>query len=188
MGKTPQRMYFEIQQLKHPHGRGEDGREIKDVVSDEETPPRAWGRLRCQHINGGSAGNTPTGVGKTHGKTNPKTGGKKHPHGRGEDRIEAAQAQLSIETPPRAWGRPRGRSTSAACSRNTPTGVGKTVTGKSTQNMMEKHPHGRGEDVPYDIRQGAFRETPPRAWGRRHDLRQRGDHGGNTPTGVGKTA
>ena len=134
-------------------------------------------------------GNTPTSVGKT-------TASK---------RIHAAHQ----ETPPRAWGRPHQRRETAAHCGNTPTGVGKTLrhklfrrssgntptgVGKTarsrTRSLIQKHPHGRGEDKSASsagtVRQKhphgrgedssdasipSQLETPPRAWGRLLPLR-----------------
>ncbi len=50
---------------KHPHGRGEDATCQGMPWTIAETPPRAWGRLVERLNKGFSAGNTPTGVGKT---------------------------------------------------------------------------------------------------------------------------
>ena len=54
--------------------------------------------------------------------------------------------------------------------------------------LLQKHPHGRGED----FRPGAVCinpvETPPRAWGRHSARRHILPRSRNTPTGVGKTA
>ena len=52
---------------------------------------------------------------------------------------------------------------------------------------FEKHPHGRGEDKHGSSIRVATSETPPRAWGRQVEQLDIGFHGGNTPTGVGKT-
>ena len=74
-----------------------------------------------------------------------------------------------------------------AVERNTPTGVGKTLSARPTSSTRRKHPHGRGEDSASRMRISRHRETPPRAWGR-PKLRELMDiGGGNTPTGVGKT-
>ena len=72
-----------------------------------------------------------------------------------------------LETPPRAWGRPKLFDSILDLNRNTPTGVGKTHTGRPNKDGLQKHPHGRGED-PASSRGSPMREeTPPRAWGRR---------------------
>ncbi len=77
-----------------------------------------------------------------------------------------AKLHMVKETPPRAWGRPKWNSSPVSILGNTPTGVGKTRYTGRTASVAQKHPHGRGEDLP---RQGYcrnIRETPPRAWGR----------------------
>ncbi len=112
--------------------------------------------------------NTPTGVGKT--------------------TRQAVSDLVDKETPPRAWGRPIRYSMLSCAFRNTPTGVGKTVEEDVTQRIARKHPHGRGEDD-LAFRQGMQEaETPPRAWGRLVKQATEIHKGGNTPTGVGKTA
>ena len=50
---------------KHPHGRGDDHQPSAQLVSQGETPPRAWGRRGRQQVEALQAGNTPTGVGTT---------------------------------------------------------------------------------------------------------------------------
>ena len=72
--------------------------------------------------------------------------------------------------------------------RNTPTGVGKTTDFLAPPLAQRKHPHGRGEDSVVFRRQGLQTETPPRAWGRPDGAFEDVPGGGNTPTGVGKTA
>ncbi len=92
---------------------------------------------------------------------------KKHPHGRGEDATPPTTMIGKRETPPRAWGRQSRFGGIFFGHRNTPTGVGKTLLGNVTRYILEKHPHGRGEDRSPLL-------VSPRC--RR-----------NTPTGVGKT-
>ena len=94
-------------------------------------------------------------------------GTPKHPHVRGEDKIEASREGLSLETPPRAWGRPRNLVRGCFQQRNTPTCVGKTIGNAVIVGTVEKHPHVRGEDL-----SSLFRSF---LWLR------------NTPTCVGKT-
>ena len=50
---------------KHPHGRGEEIKFNHKTMSIEETPPRAWGRVRPRRLR-------------------PRLS-RKHPHGRGEE-------------------------------------------------------------------------------------------------------
>ncbi len=71
---------------------------------------------------------------------------------------------------------------------NTPTGVGKTRDNPANRKFLEKHPHGRGEDILQRAQIQIGVETPPRAWGRRYHTRTQKTELRNTPTGVGKTA
>ncbi len=152
---------------KHPHGRGEDYRSLCNPSCVEETPPRAWGRPFMPRASAARFRNTPTGVGKTKIQYLWPLGFKKHPHGRGEDEQEELWSDASMETPPRAWGRPIGEGNGKLDGRNTPTGVGKTVRPSGLVTFPRKHPHGRGEDGPRGGGLRFPRETPPRAWGRR---------------------
>ena len=131
--------------------------------------------------------NTPTGVGKTGSGGALSAHSMKHPHGRGEDRCCIALVTDEWETPPRAWGRHPRRFCDFGDGRNTPTGVGKTLSMQSLESMAQKHPHGRGEDHPQETVEPLRIETPPRAWGRRKKGQASGQPVGNTPTGVGKT-
>ena len=152
-----------------------------------ETPPRAWGRpYRC-HPHLLCQRNTPTGVGKTGDQINHQFSIQKHPHGRGEDSGFFLINPVSLETPPRAWGRQLRSFLPERFQRNTPTGVGKTNLVGADMYSAEKHPHGRGEDQTLGDTIPDCQETPPRAWGR-HDCDERTiQRRRNTPTGVGKT-
>ncbi len=173
---------------KHPHGRGEDispgwGSQIK-----AETPPRAWGRPGRQEPRAATWRNTPTGVGKTLNSMQTGWYPQKHPHGRGEDELTSLDGEQTVETPPRAWGRPRGRAVMAGQPGNTPTGVGKTPRRPVRLCLPAKHPHGRGEDCLPTVAARKYEETPPRAWGRLFLHAADVVVVRNTPTGVGKTA
>ncbi len=152
-----------------------------------ETPPRAWGRLEEQARALSDRRNTPTGVGKTSVSLLARILTMKHPHGRGEDARHDRQRMGIEETPPRAWGRLQTGGSGAACRRNTPTGVGKTVMRPGNRNGRWKHPHGRGEDGSPSLAITLRIETPPRAWGRPALRGSMVSISGNTPTGVGKT-
>ena len=131
---------------KHPHGRGEDLRGLLFQIPPRETPPRAWGRRLALRAHGGRRGNTPTGVGKTSGKSSAGWAMWKHPHGRGEDPAPTTPGSGASETPPRAWGRRLRDDRRGKDGRNTPTGVGKTLIRIRPMTGPRKHPHGRGED------------------------------------------
>ena len=187
VGKTQPAIKPPMRTRKHPHGRGEDMVWSFTSLRSMETPPRAWGRPigdNGQHLG---LGNTPTGVGKTWFKGTCGGADRKHPHGRGEDIIKADERTKLKETPPRAWGRPIYSSRPVERSRNTPTGVGKTLAFLAGLFLSRKHPHGRGEDAPSITAAVSMRETPPRAWGRPRSAAHRARTRRNTPTGVGKT-
>ena len=161
---------------------------VATLVYDQETPPRAWGRPALTALSGGNVGNTPTGVGKTQPAIKPPMRTRKHPHGRGEDMVWSFTSLRSMETPPRAWGRPIGDNGQHLGLGNTPTGVGKTWFKGTCGGADRKHPHGRGEDIIKADERTKLKETPPRAWGRPGDGLAPVQHRGNTPTGVGKTS
>ena len=187
VGKTVAALVVSLKRRKHPHGRGEDGCAKTCASEIRETPPRAWGRLALGKAAPSCIGNTPTGVGKT-----APTGFKlaptwKHPHGRGEDEGRRQLVGGYLETPPRAWGRPRLLPTVRGFLGNTPTGVGKTLYQHTSARSRRKHPHGRGEDIRARVNALTARETPPRAWGRPMSNSSKPRCIRNTPTGVGKT-
>ena len=111
----------------------------------------------------------------------------KHPHVRGEDSSHFFPLAPTIETPPRAWGRPPPTPCRFATTRNTPTCVGKTLDADRAQAFREKHPHVRGEDLVGYLRTLSLQETPPRAWGRPRKALEWTGGARNTPTCVGKT-
>ena len=92
-----------------------------------------------------------------------------------------------LETPPRTWGRLSRTKKGRSAGGNTPTDVGKTALDSNAASIIQKHPHGRGEDDFGLVDQITCVETPPRTWGRLGDLAQLVPGHGNTPTDVGKT-
>ena len=126
VGKTVPQYFKPVIFWKHPHGRGEDCCYGNGSRGQKETPPRAWGRRKKSPCPCIKCRNTPTGVGKT--PLPPHAGGEreKHPHGRGEDNNLFSLIAFTIETPPRAWGRPPVKGSVRKPYGNTPTGVGKT--------------------------------------------------------------
>ncbi len=85
MGKTTAMESSQNKAKKHPHAHGED--RLKKLIeeSEEETPPRAWGRRTNHLLEVTKSRNTPTRMGKTQLKTVIKYIYKKHPHAHGED-------------------------------------------------------------------------------------------------------
>ncbi len=92
------------------------------------------------------------------------------PHACGEDTRSAIPPQMMEETPPRMWGRPISISISSSLIRNTPTHVGKTLTGTFTRTNTEKHPHACREDQQGFCQYALRQETPPHMWGRPRHL------------------
>ena len=154
MGKTFSEARKHASIKKHPHGRGEDARSHRQNIHHPETPPRTWGRLIAPQSNASTARNTPTDVGKTPPPDAPLPLHRKHPHGRGEDKLKPFDTPYHQETPPRTWGRHDPDFSKVYLRGNTPTDVGKTDAYRKKLNLPEKHPHGRGEDV---------RRTPTRS-------------------------
>ena len=99
----------------------------------------------------------------------------------------ATRPPPALETPPRAWGRPRRHGNDRQGYRNTPTSVGKTPGHCSRKRAGRKHPHERGEDRRSGAGTARYSETPPRAWGRPARPCPTARNCGNTPTSVGKT-
>ena len=155
VGKTRLDPRRQVNTWKHPHVRGEDSDKTFKDGSDQETPPRAWGRLVRAGIRGHQLGNTPTCVGKTTPPSVVKGKSRKHPHVRGEDFGGAVILNDTSETPPRAWGRPLRSLPTRWTIGNTPTCVGKTLAFRQCRHGGEKHPHVRGEDKLLNTKQSA---------------------------------
>ena len=131
--------------------------------------------------------NTPTGVGRTCFNTAINLTVWKHPHRRGEDNFLMSENERLMETPPQAWGGQQEKPAASAQSRNTPTGVGRTVQQLDNRHGVKKHPHRRGEDRARQLRFQHLVETPPQAWGGLNIKFSIAILRGNTPTGVGRT-
>ena len=126
VGKTESECTGISRAKKHPHVRGEDGKSLLQTERPIETPPRAWGRHVDKELERDKSRNTPTCVGKTNATPLSLGITRKHPHVRGEDTSSCVRSERYVETPPRAWGRPRPVQRGRARPRNTPTCVGKT--------------------------------------------------------------
>ncbi len=188
MGKTRRTLLRPPPIWKHPHGRGENIR-IFDLAGEyKETPPRTWGKPAAVALKSGAERNTPTDVGKTPQGRRRRAPGEKHPHGRGENKIECSQKCSQKETPPRTWGKLFFFVYRKVCWRNTPTDVGKTRCAFFVASVRRKHPHGRGENVSARPAIHLDGETPPRTWGKQIFVLGFHARSRNTPTDVGKTA
>ena len=127
VGKTRRSIADFVLAEKHPHARGEDAKVNSGFCPGGETPPRTWGRPEVGTELAKIGRNTPTHVGKTNITLRYARRCQKHPHARGEDFLHPPRHFGDGETPPRTWGRHKGKTESKYRRRNTPTHVGKTA-------------------------------------------------------------
>src|SRR5207247_353573 len=130
---------------------------------------------------------TPTHVGKTGFWTQLVERHSVHPHARGEDGQFHFGDPGADGSPPRTWGRRRGRERLLGVVRFTPTHVGKTEYFDDTSDRMTVHPHARGEDGRDEKDRQGEKGSPPRTWGRLGAARGQLVVARFTPTHVGKT-
>ena len=147
VGKTPEHGHVDSMHGKHPHARGEDAAVGQLNGSQQETPPRTWGRRAYPRHGRLPYRNTPTHVGKTKFYQKNQMRARKHPHARGEDKHSHTVSAHRMETPPRTWGRHSFKIILELIYRNTPTHVGKTSCLRAFSSAFWKHPHARGEDT-----------------------------------------
>ncbi|SBW22938.1 hypothetical protein FDG2_3331 [Candidatus Protofrankia californiensis] len=88
-------------------------------------------------------------------------------------------------SPPRAWGRRRGRPRPGPRWRITPTGVGTARPCVCQRQTSPDHPHGRGDGLRSSPPRKSAAGSPPRAWGRPLQDCSRTTLDRITPTGVG---
>ncbi len=152
------------------------------------SPPREWGRHDDHHGPHPRTRFTPTRVGKTSCDTRFSASATVHPHASGEDPVSPHQRRWYHGSPPREWGRPRGRRRGRRDLRFTPTRVGKTARSCPTPRRSSVHPHASGEDSSALSASAPSSGSPPREWGRRPRAGGSGQAPRFTPTRVGKTA
>ncbi len=171
----------------HPHGRGEDIARSSAEPRPCGSPPRAWGGRELTMAMTKAERFTPTGVGRTGGRTTDGRRGSVHPHGRGEDLGWQGKDGSKGGSPPRAWGGPWLAGQGRLQGRFTPTGVGRTPRLRGTVGGSPVHPHGRGEDPKGSVVVGEGGGSPPRAWGGLAWSSAEFVNWRFTPTGVGRT-
>src|SRR5260370_8823485 len=92
-----------------------------------------------------------------------------HPHARGEVAYRKSTGSRLSGSPPRTWGsRPPGPCR-VACTRFTPTHVGKSTSSTSQTMPFAVHPHARGEVNGRESARRLEHGSPPRTSARRHD-------------------
>ena len=187
VGKTAHPSLRARRSSVHPHTRGEDsGYEVRSNGNDG-SPPHAWGRRHCDHMQRPSGRFTPTRVGKTLDFIGRRGACAVHPHTRGEDVLIGPQSGGPSGSPPHAWGRPSGDKAACIRRRFTPTRVGKTVQHVRDEVREAVHPHTRGEDPMRYVCIVMAVGSPPHAWGRLRRLDAPRSLARFTPTRVGKT-
>src|SRR5207253_1523208 len=110
-----------------------------------------------------------------------------HPHVRGDDISTSYNSGTNVGSPPRAWGRPRAHSPSAARPSVHPTCVGTTCRARPPGTAAPVHPHVRGDDRNPLATPVSDHGSPPRAWGRQAPFCGTTARHRFTPTRVGTT-
>ena len=172
----------------HPHGRGDNVLDDRQVHAANGSPPRAWGQSlgivdppRIKRF-------TPTGVGTMLPRGSMTFCRSVHPHGRGDNSAAVQFVYVFYGSPPRAWGQYGRCDALGAPNRFTPTGVGTIWTIVPQSPRAAVHPHGRGDNDCISVVNCKRRGSPPRAWGQWRVSSLACGRGRFTPTGVGTIA
>ena len=171
--------------LVHPHGRGDNTRNGTRSSGGTGSPPRAWGQYRKRRYSLRNSRFTPTGVGTIRCDCDASVSWSVHPHGRGDNPPRRACTNHKRGSPPRAWGQSQQRFNRFPRRRFTPTGVGTMLINGLISVPVTVHPHGRGDNVWYDVLTVINHGSPPRAWGQCRRLSSALPPRRFTPTGVG---
>ncbi len=150
----------------HPHVRGDNFTLVLSEVTENGSPPRAWGQRQLLQPDIIRSRFTPTCVGTT-GSKDPRSSGPKvhphvrgdngcehgkqtngtvHPHVRGDNYLVARRFRAPTGSPPRAWGQHHLHECNLADNRFTPTCVGTTLEGFLFLLNSSVHPHVRGDN------------------------------------------
>ena len=151
----------------HPHVRGDDVVIAVPIEPQSGSPPRAWGRRELGRGLAPLLRFTPTCVGTTWSIPRTRAAASVHPHVRGDDPPPSTKVGETHGSPPRAWGRLRGRGLGQDPRRFTPTCVGTTRVATALSHSTPVHPHVRGDDSISFQASCHSDGSPPRAWGRR---------------------
>ena len=169
----------------HPHGRGDNLWSVAHQRAMHGSPPRAWGQCWYAHLPPDAPRFTPTGVGTIALRFAALAPRAVHPHGRGDNYLQANRQWEYHGSPPRAWGQ---SIVSAGEDRNlrfTPTGVRTIRSPPDCAACMMVHPHGRGDNFQDVFPSFVLGGSPPRAWGQCIGVGARCGWLRFTPTGVG---
>ena len=189
----------------HPHVRGDGGLRSIPPEPANGSPPRAWGRhpvglegctpgrftptcvgtaSECQTLNWRQRF-TPTCVGTAQISSSLRCGLAVHPHVRGDGKQGHGVPCPVTGSPPRAWGRRQLVAMLRIYPRFTPTCVGTALSSATWCPIEPVHPHVRGDGLTISGYLRTVAGSPPRAWGRRNQLRKGPQLVRFTPTCVG---
>ena len=157
----------------HPHVRGENCRHVRPRSVAVGSPPRAWGEFGRYFVQALDNRFTPTCVGRIRPGKPPADRPTVHPHVRGENTECHAGAPGCSGSPPRAWGefsapslRMRSNTGSPprawgecpspagwpACTRFTPTCVGRILKSQKINPLPSPGSHADRKDASIPIR------------------------------------
>ena len=187
VGKTFQLLCVEITALVHPHACGENGLPSGPSAWINGSPPRLWGKRVHQTDFVGGHRFTPTLVGKTPRFLYRVSARSVHPHACGENKKQIQPVSGKHGSPPRLWGKRRGKRGFQRLQRFTPTLVGKTPDCQDSPSSRTVHPHACGENLCAAALILSGIGSPPRLWGKPHPSASRPVGPRFTPTLVGKT-
>ncbi len=111
-----------------------------------------------------------------------------HPHSRGEHIPLGTRTTSSAGSSPLAWGTRYIFFLFRYIFRFIPTRVGNTPDSRGWRDILEVHPHSRGEHTHTALRTGRCIGSSPLAWGTHTPLHQLSSHTRFIPTRVGNTA
>ena len=131
----------------HPHVRGDNSIALSLGSWVNDSPPRAWGQRSLPLRRARYLRFTPTCVGTTTPTGSATTRCTIHPHVRGDNYDGLTAAQVSADSPPRAWGQQGDREGRVRSVRFTPTCVGTTLPILFIIFQSPIHPHVRGDNA-----------------------------------------
>ncbi len=126
VGNTLWQPYTRSMPTVHPHGCGEYSLYQPPLHPHCGSPPRVWGIPQYRRDAVNVRRFTPTGVGNTCRRRQPRAWHAVHPHGCGEYTRVDSPSLAPNGSPPRVWGILMALLAAMIRSRFTPTGVGNT--------------------------------------------------------------
>ena len=154
-----------LDNIVHPHMRGDNSHGPRLQQGSLGSPPHAWGQCIFTGGQVSICRFTPTCVGTIGGMLFFAVPGTVHPHMRGDNEIALDVGRLAVGSPPHAWGQCADHAGPAGIDRFTPTCVG-TMT-----EVCDSDGSGVG--------------SPPHAWGQLKEGHIMSNFDWFTPTCVG---